>query len=126
APTVLLAAVGTPKVSDCGLARRVEGEAGLTRTGAVMGSPSYMAPEQASGAGPPVGPAADVYALGAILYECLTGRPPFKAESALETLRQVTADDPVPPTRLNPRVPRDLQTICLKCLRKEPERRYSS
>jgi serine/threonine-protein kinase len=123
---VLLSAEGTPKVSDFGLARRLEGESGLTRTGVVMGSPSYMAPEQASGAGRSVGPGADVYGLGTILYECLTGRPPFKGDSELETLRQVITDDPVPPGRLNPRVPRDLETVCLKCLEKEPGRRYVS
>jgi serine/threonine-protein kinase len=123
---VLLSADGVPKVSDFGLARRLEGESGLTRTGVVMGSPSYMAPEQASGAGRSVGPGADVYGLGTILYECLTGRPPFKGDSELETLRQVIADDPVPPTRLNPTVPRDLETICLKCLEKDPRRRYVS
>ena len=123
---VLLTADGTPKVSDFGLARRVDGGPGLTRTGAAVGTPSYMAPEQARGDAKAVGPAADVYALGAVLYECLTGRPPFKAESALETLQQVLTLDPVPPSRLNARVPRDLETICLKCLEKEPSRRYAT
>jgi serine/threonine-protein kinase len=123
---VLLTADGTPKVSDFGLARRIEGEAGLTRTGAAVGTPSYMAPEQARGEARAVGPATDVYALGAILYECLTGRPPFRAETATATLQQVLGDEPVPPGRLNPRAPRDLETICLKCLEKEPRRRYPS
>ena len=114
----------TPKVSDFGLARRMEGEAGLTRTGAAMGTPSYMAPEQARGDKKVVGPSVDVYALGAILYECLTGRPPFKAATPLETILQVVSDEPVPPSQLQPRTPRDIETICLKCLQKEPHRRY--
>jgi WD40 repeat protein len=121
---VLLAEDGTPKVTDFGLAKKL-GEAGRTATGAVMGTPSYMAPEQAGG-NKEIGPAADVYALGAILYECLTGRPPFKAATLLDTLAQVLADDPVPPRRLQPKVPRDLETVCLKCLHKEPARRYAS
>jgi tetratricopeptide (TPR) repeat protein len=122
---VLLADDGTPKVTDFGLARKLD-EAGQTASGAVLGTPSYMAPEQAGGKRQDVGPLADVYALGAILYECLTGRPPFKAATALDTLLQVRADEPVPPTRLQPRTPRDLETICLKCLRKEPGQRYGS
>jgi tetratricopeptide (TPR) repeat protein/tRNA A-37 threonylcarbamoyl transferase component Bud32 len=126
---VLLAADGTPKVSDFGLAKMLD-EAGQTASGAVMGTPSYMAPEQAGyRPGAPaagVGPAADVYALGAILYECLTGRPPFRAPTALETLLQVQTDEPVPPRQLQPRTPRDLETICLKCLHKEPAKRYAT
>jgi hypothetical protein len=123
---VLLTADGTPKVSDFGLARRLGGEAGLTHSGAAVGTPSYMAPEQARGQAAAVGPAADVYALGAILYELLTGRPPFRAETAVETVVQVIYQDPVPPSQLNATVPRDLETVCLKCLHKEPERRYVS
>lgn len=121
---VLLTADGRPKVGDFGLARRLEGDAGLTRSGGTIGTPSYMAPEQARGDTDGVGPTADVYALGAILYEVLTGRPPFRAATAAETLRQVLTDDPAPPSRLNRSVPRDLETVCLKCLHKEPARRY--
>src|SRR5262245_14955996 len=121
---VLLTADGAPKVSDFGLARRLDGDTGLTGSGTAVGTPSYMAPEQARGQPAAVGPAADVYALGAILYETLTGRPPFRAESAAETVQQVIARDPVPPSRLNHSVPRDLDTICLTCLRKEPGLRY--
>jgi eukaryotic-like serine/threonine-protein kinase len=123
---VLLATDGTPKVTDFGLARRLEGDRELTLSGSPMGTPSYMAPEQARGDKHAVGPATDVYALGAILYELLTGRPPFRAETPTATLHQVTTDDPVSPARLNPRVPRDLDTICLKCLHKEPHRRYET
>jgi WD40 repeat protein len=114
-----------PKIADFGLARKLD-EAGLTASNAVMGTPSYMAPEQASGKNQDVGPAVDVYALGAILYECLTGRPPFWAATSLDTLRQVIADEPVPPRKLQSQVSRDLETICLKCLHKEPSRRYAS
>ena len=123
---ILLTTDGAPKISDFGLARRLEGAAGLTQSGAPLGTPSYMAPEQAEGKSRDVGPAADTYALGAILYELLTGRPPFRAETAAETLRQVIAQDPVPPSRLNAKVPRDLETICLKCLRKQPQSRYAT
>jgi WD40 repeat protein len=123
---VLLAEDGTPKVTDFGLAKRLDAASGQTQSGAIVGTPSYMAPEQASGRGKEVGPAADVYALGAILYELLTGRPPFRAESPLDTVLQVVSEEPVPPGRLVPRLPRDLETICLKCLQKEPARRYAS
>jgi serine/threonine protein kinase len=122
---VLLAEDGTAKVCDFGLAKKV-GEAGRTASGAVLGTPSYMAPEQAGGKSRDVGPATDVYALGAILYECLTGQPPFEAETPLDTLMRVMADDPVPPSQLRDKVPRDLETICLKCLQKQPARRYAS
>jgi WD40 repeat protein/serine/threonine protein kinase len=122
---VLLAADGTPKVTDFGLAKKL-GAQGVTLPGVIMGTPSYMAPEQASGRGHELGPAADVYAMGAILYECLTGRPPFRAATVLDTLRQVVSEEPVPPRQLNAQVPRDLETVCLKCLHKEAAKRYSS
>jgi WD40 repeat protein len=123
---VLLSEDGTPKVTDFGLAKLLEGEAAQTQTGAILGTPSYMAPEQAAGRGQHVGPATDVYALGAILYELLTGRPPFRAETPLATVQQVAAEEPVPPSRLWPHVPRDLETVCLTCLHKDPARRYAS
>jgi serine/threonine-protein kinase len=123
---VLIDPAGVPRISDFGLARRVDGAAGLTQTGAFVGTPSYVAPEQARGKPDAVGFAADVYALGAILYELVTGRPPFRAETAAETVVQVIHQDPVPPARLNAKVPRDLETVCLKCLHKEPRRRYGS
>jgi eukaryotic-like serine/threonine-protein kinase len=122
---VLLAEDGTPKITDFGLAKKLDA-AGQTASGAVMGTPSYMAPEQAAGKSKQVGPLADVYALGAILYECLTGRPPFRAATLMDTLIQVVNEEPVPPRQLNARVPRDLETVCLKCLHKEPHKRYAS
>ncbi len=118
--------LATPKVTDFGLAKLVAAGPHLTPTQATLGTPSYMAPEQTDGRNQEVGPAADVYALGAILYECLTGRPPFKAATPLETLALVAAAEPVAPRQLQPAVPRDLETICLQCLRKEPPRRYAS
>src|SRR5262249_10926283 len=116
----------TPKLSDFGLARDLDVGTGDTRTGAVVGTPSYMAPEQAAGARERVGPAADVYALGAILYEMVTGRPPFRGASPAETLQQVQFSDPVPPGRLQPGLPRGLESVCAKCLEKDPARRYAS
>ncbi|HEX4588896.1 MAG TPA: protein kinase [Gemmataceae bacterium] len=123
---VLLDADGTPKVADFGLAKKVDSATGPTATGAVLGTPAYMAPEQAGGAGKTVGPAADVYALGAILYDLLTGRPPFQAATPLDTILQVISTEPSPPRAVNPKVPRDLETVTLKCLRKEPGKRYAS
>lgn len=123
---VLHASDGSYKVTDFGLAKRLDGEDELTRTGAVMGTPTYMAPEQARGDTRHVGPAADVYALGVILYECLTGRVPFRGDSHMQTLSSVIHDEPDPPRRLNPAVPRDLEAVCLQCLRKEPGERYPS
>jgi WD40 repeat protein len=116
----------TPKITDFGLAKRLDVDLGQTQSGVVMGTPPYMAPEQARGLNKQVGPAADVYALGAILYELLTGRPPFQGENVLDTLQHVVSRDPVAPHFLQPKVPRDLETICLKCLAKEPRRRYGS
>jgi eukaryotic-like serine/threonine-protein kinase len=123
---VLLAADGTPKVTDFGLAKKLDEASGPTQTGAVLGTPSYMTPEQARGRNDQVGPRTDVYALGAVLYECLTGRPPFRAATSAETMMQVLTDDPVPVRRLQPRVPRDLETVCLRCLHKQPARRYAT
>jgi tetratricopeptide (TPR) repeat protein len=122
---VLLTEDGTPKVTDFGLAKAVEDDSSQTRTGTVLGTPSYMAPEQARGAVHEVGPPADIYALGAILYELLTGRPPFQGASVLDTLEQVRSREPVPPGQFL-KVPRDLETVCLKCLQKEPHKRYNS
>jgi serine/threonine protein kinase len=116
-----------PKITDFGLAKRLDSEStALTVEGAVLGTASYMAPEQAAGRVHEIGPAVDIYALGAIFYELLTGRPPFRAESWKETIDQVLYDEPIPPTRLQSDVPRDLETVCLKCLEKDPSRRYAS
>ncbi len=132
---VLLAADGTPKVTDFGLAKELAPAAadgstvthnGLTRTGEIVGTPGYMPPEQASGVTTNLGPTADVYSLGAILYEGLTGRPPFQSADPLHTLLMVLSMDPVPPRTLLPKLPRDLDTICLKCLEKSPRKRYAT
>ena len=117
---------GTPKVTDFGLAKRLEVEAGPTLTEDVMGTPAYMAPEQALGKNREVGPLADVYALGAILYAMLTGRPPIQGTTWRETLLMVVDQEPVAPSKLQPKIPRDLETIALKCLAKEPRKRYAS
>jgi WD40 repeat protein len=114
-----------PKITDFGLAKQLDGAA-LTGSGTLVGTPNYMAPEQADRRLGKVGPATDIYALGAMLYECLTGRPPFPAETVLETLLLTLRAEPVAPSRLRPGLPRDLETICLKCLKKEPARRYAS
>jgi serine/threonine-protein kinase len=121
---VLLTADDTPMIVDFGLARQADDGAGLTLTGVPVGTPSYMAPEQARGCRDAIGPAVDVYALGAILYELLTGRPPFRADTAAATLHLVVNGEPLPLSRRNARVPRDLETICLKCLEKDPGKRY--
>jgi serine/threonine-protein kinase len=122
---ILLTADGTPKVSDFGLVKRLEGDSSQTRTGTIMGTPSYMSPEQGRGQ-KDVGPLTDVYALGAILYCLLTGRPPFVAATAVDTVMQVLNDEPIPPSRLQAKTPRDLETIALKCLQKDPSRRYDN
>jgi eukaryotic-like serine/threonine-protein kinase len=123
---ILLDQTGNPRVTDFGLAKRIQGDSGLTGSGQIMGTPSYMPPEQAGGKRGAVGPAADVYALGATLYCVVTGRPPFEAATPMDTVIQVLSDEPVPPRRLNASIPRDLETICLKCLEKEPDKRYAS
>ncbi len=125
-PANILIDRGQPKVADFGLAKILDSDSDLTPTRVVLGSPSYMAPEQAAGDIHDVGTEADVYALGAILYALLTGRPPFLGASAVRTLALVKTADPVPPSQLQPGLPRDVETICLKCLNKAPARRYAS
>ncbi len=118
---------GTPKITDFGLAKDLSStEIGHTHTGSILGTPSYMSPEQAQGDTKAIGPATDIYALGSIFYELLTGRPPFRADTPYNTIMQVIHGDPVPPSRLQPKLPRDLETICLKCLEKPPAKRYPS
>lgn len=121
---VIVDASGQPRLADFGLARRLESDSKLTATGTVLGTPCYMAPEQARGELQDVGPLSDVYSLGATLYELLCGRPPFNAASPWEVLCQVLSAEPVSPRLLNPAVSRDLETICLKCLQKRPADRY--
>jgi len=123
---VLIDAQDEPRITDFGLARQINVESELTISGAVLGTPSYMPPEQAAGKRREIGRASDVYSLGAILYDLLTGHPPFRADTPLDTLRQVIDTEPAPPRLVNRKVPRDLETICLKCLAKTPAQRYAS
>jgi hypothetical protein len=124
---ILLTTAGTPKITDFGLTKRLEdSSAGLTQSGAIVGTPMYMAPEQAAGKTRELSPAIDIYALGAILYEMLTGRPPFQGETTMDTVFQVVHGDTIAPRRFRANIPRDLETICLKCLQKDRTRRYAS
>jgi len=123
---VLLTNDGVPKITDFGLAKKLEGDSSQTKDGAIMGTPSYMAPEQARGELKNLGPSADIYSLGAMLYEMLVGRPPFLGTTPFETILQVIKEEPVPPSRLIPKLPPDIETICLKCLQKEPSKRYAT
>ncbi|RLS30011.1 MAG: serine/threonine protein kinase, partial [Planctomycetota bacterium] len=123
---ILVSSEGVPKITDFGLAKQLEGDSSQTKEGALMGTPSYMAPEQARGEFKDLGPAADVYSLGAMLYEMLVGRPPFLGATPFETIFQVIKEEPVPPSRLIPKLPQDIETICLKCLQKEPSKRYAT
>jgi tetratricopeptide (TPR) repeat protein/tRNA A-37 threonylcarbamoyl transferase component Bud32 len=123
---VLLDNNDQPRITDFGLAKQLENESGLTASGAILGTPSYMPPEQAEGRNERVGPASDIYSIGAMLYELVTGQPPFRGESPVETLHRVLNSEPARPSLLNPSVDRDVETICLKCLQKDPGRRYAS
>lgn len=123
---VLMEAEGEPKIADFGLVKNIGSDSQNTETGDIIGTPSYMSPEQASGMVKSIGPASDIYALGAILYECLTGRPPFQTPDGMQTLMLVITEEPVPPSKLVPKLPKDLNTICMKCLEKQPGRRYAT
>ncbi len=125
-PNVLVGTDGVPRITDFGLAKRVQKDSDLTATGQILGTPSYMSPEQAAGKTREVGPLTDVYSLGAILYALLTGRPPFSGRDVLTTISQVMSQEPTSPRQFNPRVDKDMETITLKCLQKDPAQRYSS
>src|SRR5208337_5303439 len=120
---ILLTADGTPKITDFGLAKQLDQDSGRTRSGEIMGTASYMPPEQAAGQIKDIGVWTDVYSLGAILYEMLAGRPPFRGDSVFDTLHKVQNEEPVPPRQFHPQAPRDLEIICLTCLKKEPNKR---
>jgi serine/threonine-protein kinase len=121
---ILMTSDGAPKIADFGLAKKLEDDSQISHSGAIMGTPAYMPPEQARGDTRNFGPAVDIYALGAMLYELLTGRPPFHGSSVIDTLQQVVTRDPLPVRQLQPMAPRDLETICHKCLQKDPAKRY--
>ncbi|MBL8821458.1 MAG: protein kinase [Planctomycetia bacterium] len=123
---ILMTKQGEPKIADFGLVKNLEGDSQQTQTGDVVGSPSYMSPEQASGMVKSIGPSTDIYSLGAILYQCLTGRPPFQTSDPMQTLMAVISNDPVPVRQLIPGTPRDINTICMKCLEKQPGKRYAT
>jgi serine/threonine-protein kinase len=123
---ILIASDGTPKITDFGLAKRLEAPEWQTQSGELIGTPTYMSPEQALGRSGAIGRATDIYMLGAILYELLTGKPPFRGETAIETIRQVVESEPIPPSRIQTVIPRDVEIICLKCLQKDPKARYPS
>src|SRR5205085_5680369 len=126
-PGPLLAPLAVPKITDFGLAKKLEEkDTGHTREGSILGTPSYMAPEQAAGKNRDIGPGADIYALGAILYDLLASRPPFRGETVMDTLQQVINSEPLPPRRLQPRCPPDLEIICLRCLATDPRKRYAT
>ena len=123
---ILLDKDDVPRITDFGLARKMDEESALTMSGQILGTPSFMPPEQAAGKHKEVGETADVYSLGAILYTLLTGGPPFRAANVMDTLKQVAEQEPVPPRQLDPGIPRDLEIVCLKCLQKEPRKRYAT
>jgi len=121
---ILLSHDGEPKIGDFGLAKRLDGRPGSTRIGAILGTPSYMAPELMTGERIPASPASDIYAVGAVLYECLTGRPPYKGPHAIDTLELIKNQSPIPPRLFDQRISRELEAVCMKCLKRNPRKRY--